>query len=270
LTDAKRLIEVGMINQADLLSAESQLAESELLLERASNLATLNEHRLRTAMHDESGLGYEIGENVDAEASKLGTTLDQRTLHTQALERRLELKAMDASSLALQEQAKLARAAQLPRLDGMADATYANPNQRVVPSRDEFTGSWTAGVALTWTPSDIPAAGAQARSSEAKASAVDADKRALADSIGVEIARALQSEREAEKAIETNERRLRSAEEAYRVRNVLFQNGRATGVELTDAETELTRARLDVISSRVGLRVARVELEHAAGGDVEL
>jgi outer membrane protein TolC len=53
------------------------------------------------------------------------------------------------------------------------------------------------------------------------------------------------------------------------VRTLLFQNGRATSVELTDAETELTRARLDLVGSRVGLRVARVDLNHAVGLDVE-
>jgi len=54
-----------------------------------------------------------------------------------------------------------------------------------------------------------------------------------------------------------------------RVRTLLFQNGRATGVELGDAEVELTPARLDQVSARVGLRVARVELAHAAALDVE-
>lgn len=269
LADAQRLVEVGMLNQADVLSAESQVAQSELLLERATSLSSLNEERLRTAMHDDSGASYEIGESVDTELSKLAHTQELRSLHRQALERRLELKALAASSLALDQQAKLARAAQLPRLDGIADATYANPNQRVVPSKDEFKGSWSAGVVLSWTPSDIPAAGAQARGSEARADAIDADKHALADAIGVEIAAAREAQREAEKAIDTSQRRLRSAEEAYRVRTVLFQNGRATGVELTDAETELARARLDLISSRVGLRIARVQLDHATGMDVQ-
>jgi len=269
LVDARRLVEVGLLNQADVLSAESQVAQSELLLERATSLSSLNEQRLRTAMHDQSGVSYAIGENVDAELSKLAHTQELRVLHERAIDHRLELKALAESARALNQQAKLARAAQLPRLDAVADATYANPNQRVVPARDEFKGSWTAGAVLSWTPSDIPAAGAQGRSSDARASAIDADRHALADAIGVEIAAALQAQREAEKAIDTSQRRLRSAEEAYRVRTVLFQNGRATGVEVTDAETELARARLDLISSRVGLRIARVQLDHAAGMDVQ-
>lgn len=268
LTDAKHLVEVGMLNQADVLRAESQVAESELLLERASNQASLNERRLRTAMHDDSNASYEIGEDVESDLAPIPQLGSQAQLQQQALERRLELKALAANERALQQQGKLARAAQLPRLDAMADAVYANPNQRIVPSRDEFKGSWSAGVQLSWTPSDIPGASAQGRAAEARASGIAARRAALADAIGVEIARALQSEHEARTAIATSTRRQASAEEAYRVRTLLFQNGRATGVEVTDAETELTRARLDLIASRVALRVAYIDLRHAIGLDV--
>ena len=52
------------------------------------------------------------------------------------------------------------------------------------------------------------------------------------------------------------------------MRRELFRNGRATSVELTDAETELVRASLDVVNARVELRVARARLLHATGRDV--
>ena len=51
------------------------------------------------------------------------------------------------------------------------------------------------------------------------------------------------------------------------MRRALFQNGRATSVELTDAETELTRARLDRVAARIDARVAEVQLRHALGED---
>ena len=52
------------------------------------------------------------------------------------------------------------------------------------------------------------------------------------------------------------------------VRRSLFQNGRATSVELTDAETELTRARLSVVSARIDARIAEVRITHVVGRDV--
>ena len=61
---------------------------------------------------------------------------------------------------------------------------------------------------------------------------------------------------------------LASAEESYRVRRELFRAGRATSVELTDAETDLMRSRLDALNARMDARVAKVNLEHALGRDV--
>ena len=49
-------------------------------------------------------------------------------------------------------------------------------------------------------------------------------------------------------AIASASRGLAAAEESYRVRRALFQNGRATSVELTDAETERSRAQLEAIA----------------------
>ena len=249
-----------------MLAVESQVAQSELLLERARNLVGLNEARLRAAMHDGDGVSYAIGENVES-AGPVPAARDARQLESQAFAHRFELKAMRANESALDAQAKLARAGNLPRLDGVAEATYANPSLRVFPQRERWNAAWAAGVQLSWTPTDIAGASAQGRNAEARALAVAAQRMALEDLIRVEIARALQNEHEASKAIDTSERRLRSAEEAHRVRTLLFQNGRATSVELTDAETELTRARLDVIGARIRLRVASVELAHAAALD---
>jgi outer membrane protein TolC len=52
------------------------------------------------------------------------------------------------------------------------------------------------------------------------------------------------------------------------VRRLLFLNGRATSVELTDAETERSRAQLEVIGARIDHRIAEVRLAHATGNDV--
>jgi outer membrane protein TolC len=87
------------------------------------------------------------------------------------------------------------------------------------------------------------------------------------DGIELEVTQAWQSIREQDVALESSKRELVSAEEAYRVARELFNNGRATSTTLTDAETELTRARLDALNALVDARIARVRLEHALGRD---
>ena len=56
-----------------------------------------------------------------------------------------------------------------------------------------------------------------------------------------------------------------SAEAAYRVRRDQYRAGRAKNVELTDAETELTRARIDYIDALIDARIAKVRMDYALG-----
>ena len=51
------------------------------------------------------------------------------------------------------------------------------------------------------------------------------------------------------------------------MRKELLNAERATAVELVDAETELTRARIAALNARVDLRVALAQLVHALGDD---
>ena len=72
----------------------------------------------------------------------------------------------------------------------------------------------------------------------------------------------------AQRALATSQKGLAAAEEGYRVRQALLGAQRATAVELVDAETELTRARITALNARVDLRVALTQLAHALGNDV--
>jgi outer membrane protein TolC len=52
------------------------------------------------------------------------------------------------------------------------------------------------------------------------------------------------------------------------VRRELFRAGRATQVEVTDAETDLTLARIEAVNAKINARIALVALSHALGRDV--
>ena len=267
LEDVRHLADAGAASKADVLRVESQVAAAELLAVRAHNLVELLEQQIRTVMHDPAPAHYSIGESVEGELPAQDPG-DLDTLVHEAGRNRLELRGLAESARALREQAQAARAGGWPRLDGFADGIYANPSPRIFPQKDEFIGSWDVGIQLSWTPTDLWGTVAAARSAESRAAEIDAQRALAEDGIRIEVTQARQAMQEANVAIGTTKRGLDAAQESYRVRRVLFQNGRATSVELTDAETELTRARLEAISARIDLRIARVRLDHAVGRDV--
>jgi outer membrane protein TolC len=105
------------------------------------------------------------------------------------------------------------------------------------------------------------------REAEARVAAIVANEGVVKDGIEVEVTQAVQAVHEADFAITSGARELASAEEAYRVARELFNNGRGTSTTLTDAETDLTRSRLDLLNAKADARTARVRLDHAVGRD---
>jgi outer membrane protein TolC len=178
------------------------------------------------------------------------------------------MKQLGESEASLREQAATARAGNYPRLDAQGNVLYANPNPRYAPPVKEFNSSWDASIILSWTPTAIFGASAQAKTAEAHADEVAAKKGALKNGLRLEVNQAMNALAEANFGIEVSREGLVAAEENYRVRRELYRAGKATIVEVTDSETELTRARLDVVNANVDLRIARVALGHALGRDV--
>ncbi|MBM4361936.1 MAG: TolC family protein [Deltaproteobacteria bacterium] len=88
----------------------------------------------------------------------------------------------------------------------------------------------------------------------------------LIDAVTDEVTTATLGLGEARAASRTASRGLIAAEEAYRVRREQRDLGRGTAVELVDSESDVLRARLELVHARVDARVARAHLDHAVGG----
>jgi outer membrane protein TolC len=185
------------------------------------------------------------------------------------MERRLELRALDETEASLKETVSIARAGYLPRLDAFADATYANPNPRVFPSKEEFKFTWDVGARATWVLNDIATAAATAAESKARVATVVQQRAALRDGLRMEVAAAYFDLQKASANISAADQGVAAAAESLRVRLELFKVGKATAVDINDADTEFVRSRLRQIDARIGLFVAEVRLAHATGADVK-
>jgi outer membrane protein TolC len=276
LVDARANLSVARASPADVARVEATVAAATLAVERARNLATLTDDRLRTLMHDAidagsagdagdaGGTTYAIGEDV-ARALEPFAVTELAKLWRQALDERPEVAAMAAAIEAEKQQAKLQRAAALPRVDLFADAIYANPTPRVLPAETSFRFTWDVGAQLTWTTRDLLVGDQAGKSADARVASLEEQRLALVDAVHGQVTQAYLTTREADTAVTTTAQALSASEEAYRVRRDLFANGRATSTELLDAELAVTQARLDAIGARLDQRVARANLTVALG-----
>jgi len=267
LRDVQNRAGAARAQRADVLRVQSQLAAAQASSARAHDLADAAAEQLRTLMDDAPGAQYEIGEDLLGEpiAPPVAATVDQ--LAAAAVRARPELAAASESAASLRDQARAARAATLPRLDLVGDVTAGHPNPRYLPAREEWNTTWSAGVQLSWALGEAPAAHAGARAIDHRRAAAEQERRALDDAVRIEIAQALAGVRDAAAVQDAASRGLAAAEEGARVREALFREGLATTVELLDADTDLTRARLEVLNARIDAKVARIRLDHALGAD---
>ena len=267
VADANKTFAVGLISKADVLRLEAQLAGAQQTQAETEALSLLTEEQLRILLQIPAGQELAIGADVMHEpVDPVSETMS--ALQDQAMARRLEIRALDETEMSLKETVSIARAGYLPRLDAFADATMANPNQRVFPAQNQFDGTWDAGVRLSWTLNDALSASGATAEAKARVAGLAEQKGLLRDGLRLEVVSAYADMQKSLATIDASERQLTASEESLRVRNELFKNGKATSVELVDGEAEVTRARLGRLNARIGLAVARVRLDHATGRDV--
>jgi outer membrane protein TolC len=266
LNDSRNQFTVGNASKADVLRAETAVAAAELTVVQTMNASDLAEVQMRIALHGPQGQRVVPGEGLDDTPAPFQGTM--AALVEEGLSNRLELKSVLANAEAARQTAAVNKAARYPVVSAFADGIEANPNQRFFPVAQVFNPTWDLGVQATWAPNDILTANAGKADYESRANALEAQAQVTRENIEVEITQDFQAMRQAEFAIDSTRRELASATEAYRVARELFNNGRGTFTTLTDAEGELTRARIDALTAAVNIRVARVRLEHGVGRDV--
>jgi outer membrane protein len=268
LEDAKRIFEVGLLSRADVLRLEAQVASAEQVQVEAEAFAVVVERQLRQAIGAPPDQRLEIGIDVMSEtAAAPSESLD--ALIQQAIDKRLEIRALAETQFALQKNESVTRAGYYPRVEAFADGILANPNQRAFPQEQKWDFTWDVGVRLTWSLTDTLTTFPAVTEAKARTAAVAEQKNLLRQALELEVTQAYSDIKKAASSIEAATRGLAAAEESLRVRSELFKSGKASSVDLIDAETEVTRSRLRRLDAHIGLLVAKTRLDHATGRDVK-
>ncbi|HEX4451597.1 MAG TPA: TolC family protein [Kofleriaceae bacterium] len=258
--------EVQRISRADLLRVESQEAEAEQTAAQLTNIAELREEQLRVMLQVPDAQPLAIGEDIRKDVSApAARQLDEMMGHVTA--HRLDYLAIVQGIDARVKQNEAEVPNYLPKVSAFGVADYANPNQRIFPQEDKFTGTWAVGVQATWNLNDALTANVNRDRLQAQTDELRADQENFVRQTRIEVLQAQQNVLLAQHDLDTTAKGLKSAEESYHVRRDLLDAGRATAVELVDSETDLTRARINALNARIDLRVAIAQLQHWLGDD---
>ncbi|MEM9864833.1 MAG: TolC family protein, partial [Myxococcota bacterium] len=260
------LVEGGALARVELLRLQAQVAQARVGISQADSGVQVAEHALRVLLHIERSEPVRIGEDLRAVPPPFEDDVNE--VVERALEQRVEVQALERAVTAQERAIRAELGRRYPQLALQANLDYANPNNRIIPQREEFDATWDLSIVLSWSPNDFGSARQRVIEAQAQVTQLETDMDALRDGVRIEVEQAVAQYEAARAGLEAAEAGLVAAEETRRVRVAQLDAGAAVTADLVDAETDLTRARLSMVNTTIDLHLLRARLVRAAALDV--
>ncbi len=252
---SKDMADVGLTNEADVLAAEVELADSE---QRKFE----TENQLITTM---AALNLMLGDNPEVERILIGDLeekyfpiCDQDELIRTALENRPDYLSSELAIKYSQRQTKAVKDQKLPRVDAFGNFGYSSPYIT------NGSADYTVGVSLSYTLFD---AGRKLRTEQAveAETLAEGEKQVLANEISLGVVRAFQNFKTARSKIKVSIKSISQADEALRIVQDRYHFSLTTITEVIRAEAALVRAKYDLLSARYEYYVSYASVLLATG-----
>ncbi|MFH1195556.1 MAG: TolC family protein [bacterium] len=260
--DAKNLMNVGMLTENDILKFDVQLSnvmyqqiEAENSVKMASTaLCSLLKLPLETKIEIASGVNL-----VDVKYEELDILLDYAFNH------RPEIKSASLRIKASEAGVTLAQSSWYPQVSLYADFYYSKPNQRIMPTRNQFDETWDAGVNLSMNLWDWMTTAHQTEQAEAQLAQAADGLELTKDGVTLEVTQNFLTFNLAKKKTEIAALAIKQATENMRVTTDKFKSGLATSAEMIDSETALLSAKTNYTTSIVDYELAKAKLDKSIG-----
>lgn len=262
LKDAKNRLDYGVAARNEVLAVQVERDRAELSRLQAGNAAEIANADLIRLTGLPPGSRVEPTEPLTVPETDAG---DTEALVAAAFGARPELKALQARVDGARAAAAIQRAATRPQAFVSLGYDYADPNPRIVPQRDEFRGTWNAGVTVSLKAFDGGRSAAAAAEASARADALERQLADRKERLRLDVTSRLLDLRTARAEVAVAARNLDAARENLKVAQDRYREGVLPSSELLDAETNLLRAGLDQTSAATQVRVAQAALDRSLG-----
>jgi len=266
LEDVEKKRAGGVVSDFDVLRAQVELSNSEANLIRSKNAINLARANLIKDMGVSQGSDFVLSDEFTYAPVKFSM---EETVKT-AFANRPDLYGKEYQIRQQREQLRMARSRYLPNVSAYFTETWANPNPRNFGgSANEWGQIWQAGVQGAWPIFDgFQREGTiiqqKARLKQAQISLVDTEETAV-----FELTQAILSVENAEEFVQSQRLNVARATEGLRLADVGYQQGIKTQVEVIDAQSAMTQARVNYLQAIYQHVVAKLAVQRAMGTIVE-
>jgi outer membrane protein TolC len=264
LKDVRAFFEQGLLVRNEVLRAELQLSNAELMAIDARDGVEV----ARTALASLTGLPLdaEIEPTTTAESQAArGPEAPPEALIDRALQDRPELRAADLRVRASEAGLKVARAGFYPQVALAGNYYYLRPNARYMPALDKFKGTWDVGLAVSFDLWNWGQTKRQAEQAKAQAAQARDARTLLEDQAVLEVTQSRLALARAREKTVVAAAAVVQADENLRLVRERFRQGVALNTEVLDAEVFLLQARLARTQAGIDHVLAQARLEKALG-----
>lgn len=254
--DAQRFLAAGQVPRADVLRAQTELADR-----RVQDLSARNAVALAQAALDNT-LGVPLGDlhqpTDPLEAGAPDVALDALLIaaSTHRGDIAAAQAAVDAAGYALKE----ARATRAPHI-GLAIAD-GNVQPAVVPG---YRNQFSVGLNAVWTLFDGGTTAGQIDAAQAGIERAKLTLEQLRTDVELHVRQAVLNLSDAKARVEAAQSYVALADENLRLAQVRYRGGVGTVLELQDAQLRATAAQQALIAAQVAVREGIVHVRFAAG-----
>jgi outer membrane protein len=258
---ARSFLKAGMISINDVLKAEVELADAKHKLVKARNAVSSAHAAFNTLLSRPINAAVEV-EDVLTYKQEEG---DFEEYVTEALEKRPETRILNINYLQADSEKVLARSKIYPEIALTYEYIKEGDEADVSGSTFHDADRWEAMAVATWTFWEWGKTYYAVNEKKALKRELVQTKLSLEDEIRLEVKNALLAMLEAEQNIPTTKKAVEQAEENLRVNEQSYKAQVTTITEVLDAQTLLTRARVNYYQALYDHNLAKARLQRATG-----
>lgn len=259
VTEFSNLEKNGLLARNDLLKAELQASNTELLLvdaESNANIANVNMN-LMLGLPERTALNPDTAINGFGVPGELKSIDDWEQL---ALQNRKDVAALSFREKAALTGIKAVKGEMYPSiaLTGGYIGAY-------IPNLITVTNAANIGLGVQYNLGSLWKTRAKVQQAEARVQQVKANEEQLADAIRLDVNQSYENLLVSRKRIEVYEKSIEQANENYKITRNKYANSLVTTTDLLEADVAQFQAKLNATLARTDALVSYIKLLHAAG-----
>ncbi len=252
---AENLVAQGVLVKSELLSAKVHLSNVKVQLEQARNQEAIANEQLKMLM----GLPLDAPVSLVKGAGIANCECELPRIHEKAQQNNPQLAALRMQAESTGAALDGAKAAYLPTVGLMARQDWNDSNLAL------NNNSYTVAGVLNWTLTDFGVTNATVDRARATQSELNAKVKKAEQEVAFKVSEAYRKQYEAQNRVVSLQMNVEQAEEAARLVRQRHEGGVATITEVLVSETQLLKAKADLIAARQDVNVQRATLRMLVG-----